>query len=91
MNKLIGFIGDDFLYHFQYNGEWPATQLKSVHNIWDLLVSVVVHTQTWNGRFVGDFFVQALMQFPKIVFNFANSLVFIVVGLLINLFYGNFL
>ncbi len=86
LNKLIGFIGDDFLYHFQYNGEWPVTQLKSVHNIWDLLVSVVVHTQTWNGRFVGDFFIQALMQFPKIVFNFANSLVFIVVGLLINLF-----
>ncbi|MCI1699089.1 DUF3329 domain-containing protein [Liquorilactobacillus nagelii] len=86
LNKLIGFIGDDFLYHFQYNGEWPATQLKSIHNIWDLLVSVVVHTQTWNGRFVGDFFIQALMQFPKIVFNFANSLVFIVVGLLINLF-----
>lgn len=86
LNKLIGFMGDDFLYHFQYNGEWPSANSSSINNLWDLLVSVVVHTQTWNGRFVGDFFIQAVMQFPKIVFNIINSLVFVLVGVLINLF-----
>lgn len=28
LNKLIGFIGDDFLYHFQYNGEQQRRDIR---------------------------------------------------------------
>ena len=39
----------------------------------------------WNGRFIAQSLVQLFMQFPKEVFNVANTIVFIAVGLLINL------
>lgn len=39
----------------------------------------------WNGRFVAHGLVQLFMQFPKEVFNIANTVTFILVGLLINL------
>ena len=39
----------------------------------------------WNGRFIAQGLVQLFMQFPKEIFNIANTIAFIAVGLLINL------
>ncbi|WP_260203339.1 DUF3329 domain-containing protein [Lactiplantibacillus plantarum] len=86
LNRLVGFVGDDFLYHFQYNGEWPSTHTRVIKNPWDLLVSIYVHTKSWNGRFVADAFIQLAMQFSKNIFNVINSFMFVVTGLLINMF-----
>ena len=39
----------------------------------------------WSGRFIAQGLVQLFMQFPKEIFNIANTIAFIAVGLLINL------
>ena len=85
LNQITGYTGDDFLYHFIYRGEWPTKQLSAIHNIFEWILSTVNQTQMWNGRFVAQSLVQLFMQFPKEIFNIANTIAFIIVGLLINL------
>lgn len=85
LNQISGYTGDDFLYHFIYRGEWPTKHTGAIHNIFEWIQSTINQTQMWNGRFVARGLVQLFMQFPKKVFNVANKIVFIAVGLLINL------
>lgn len=85
LNQITGYTGDDFLYHFIYNGEWPTKHISAIHNVIDWIHSTINQTQMWNGRFVAQSLVQLFMQFPKEVFNIANTIAFLLVGLLINL------
>ncbi|WP_196246245.1 DUF6056 family protein [Lacticaseibacillus zhaodongensis] len=85
LNDFTGYGADDYLYHFFYTGEWPAQHLRGIHNLLDLVQSVQNHTRIFNGRFVAHTGVMTAMQFSKSWFNFANSLVFVLVGWLINL------
>lgn len=85
LNRITGYTGDDYLYHFVYYGEWPTKHLRAIHNLGDWIQSTINQAQLWNGRFVAQSLVQLFMQFPKSVFNVANTLIFMVVGLMINL------
>lgn len=85
LNRITGYTGDDYLYHFVYDGEWPTRHLHAIHNIADWIQSTINQTQLWNGRFVAQSLVQLFMQFPKTIFNIANTFIFILVGLIINL------
>ena len=85
LNQITGYTGDDFLYHFIYRGEWPTKHISAIHNVFEWILSTINQTQMWNGRFIAQSLVQLFMQFPKKVFNVANTIVFIAVGLLINL------
>lgn len=85
LNQITGYTGDDFLYHFIYRGEWPTKHISAIHNIFEWIQSTINQTQMWNGRFIAQSLVQLFMQFPKFIFNIANTITFIAVGLLINL------
>lgn len=81
LNQITGYAGDDFLYH----GEWPTKHISAIHNVFEWIQSVINQTQMWSGRFITQGLVQLFMQFPKEIFNIANTIAFIAVGLLINL------
>ena len=81
---VSGYSGDDYLYHFFYEGELPI-HLRGIYNLVDLFVSLQNHTRLFNGRFVAHAGVMTAMQFPKSVFNVASAVVFVLVGLLIML------
>lgn len=82
---LCGYSGDDYLYHFFFQGEMPTAHLRGINNPWDLLLSLQSHTRMFNGRFVAHAGVMTAMQFPKALFNLASAVVFVLVGLLIDL------
>ncbi|WP_407891224.1 DUF3329 domain-containing protein [Lacticaseibacillus sp. N501-2] len=82
---LSGYSGDDYLYHFFYQGELPHGQLRGINNLWDLIRSVQNHTRIYNGRFVAHTGVMLAMQLPKAVFNAASAAVFVLLGWLIDL------
>lgn len=84
LNHFAGYSGDDYLYHFFFQGEMPGAHLRGIHNPWDLFQSLQNHTRLFNGRFVAHAGVMTAMQFPKSVYNIANAVVFVVVGWLIN-------
>lgn len=84
LDDYTGYSADDYLYHFFFQGEWPTKHLRGIHNLLDLIQSIQIHTRINNGRFVAHTGVQLFMQFPKSVYNIANSIVYILVGLLIN-------
>ena len=81
---VSGYSGDDYLYHFFYEGEMPI-HLRGIHNPVDLFVSLQNHTRILNGRFVAHAGVMTAMQFPKTLFNCASAVVFVLVGIVIML------
>lgn len=81
---VSGYSGDDYLYHFFYQGEMP-NHLRGIHNPWDLFLSLQNHTRMFNGRFVAQGGVMTAMQFPKALFNTASAVVFVLVGILFDL------
>lgn len=85
LNDYTGYAADDYLYHFFFQGEMPSNHLRHIHNLLDLIQSIQNHTRLNNGRFVAHSMVQLFMQWPKSVYNVANSIVFILVGALINI------
>lgn len=85
LNDYTGYSADDYLYHFFFQGEWPTAHPRSIHNFLDLLESIQNHTRINNGRFVAHIGVQLFMQFPKAVYNIANSIVYILVAILIDI------
>lgn len=91
LNDYTGYSADDYLYHFFFTGEWPAKQLRGIHNLLDLVQSIQNHTRINNGRFVAHTGVQLFMQWPKSIYNLANSVVYLLVAILINLhLFGRF-
>lgn len=85
LNDFTGYAADDYLYHFFYRGEWPTRHLSGIHSLSQLVQSIQIHTRINNGRFVAHTGVQLFMQLPKSAYNVANSIVFVLVGLLIDI------
>lgn len=83
LNVITGYTGDDFLYHFIYQGAWPTAKSQSIDNIFEFAQSIYNHTMLWNGRFVAHSLVMLLMQVPKVFFNIANTVVFLLIGVVI--------
>ncbi|NVY96451.1 hypothetical protein HU830_04595 [Lactobacillus sp. DCY120] len=86
LNDLSGYASDDFLYHFMFRGEWPHVDQHQINNFFDLFISIYNHTTIWNGRIVAHTLAQTFLQFPKPLFNGANTLMFLIIGVQINLF-----
>lgn len=86
INKFAGLTGDDFLYHFVYEGEWPAKGgPQEYHNLYDWMRAIHTHMTQWNARFTSIVFEIAAMQFPKWIINIVNTVVYLVVGFEINI------
>lgn len=84
INNFAGYTGDDFLYHFIYRGAWPTSELSEYHNLFDYISAIYTHMSIWNGRMTSIIFEILAMQIPKILFNVINSLIYVLVGILLN-------
>lgn len=86
INKFAGLTGDDFLYHFVYTGEWPAkNEARTYQNLWDWVQAIYIHMTQWNVRLTSIIFEIAAMQIPKSLFNIINVIVYLILGLEINI------
>lgn len=73
---------DDYSYSFSF---YDGSRIDSVK---DILLSLTAHYQHMNGRLVTHFFAHLFLMFDKSVFNVANTLIFLTLGLLIYRFSG---
>lgn len=88
-NFWTQFASDDWCYMFVYDhfGN-PNENSRRVRNIFDVIVSMKNHWQICNGRVVAHGLLQLVLttsypHFHKIVFNFVNAFMYVLLGLVI--------
>ena len=72
LNMKTPLIADDYVYTFLFGTSTPVT------SIGDIITSQTTYYLTWGGRVVAETLTQIFMFWGKSVFNFANSLCYIV-------------
>lgn len=70
-NSKTGMVADDYAYCFSFADGEPVESLR------DCFRSMAAHRQWMNGRVIAHFLVQLFLMLPKVLFNIANSLVFV--------------
>lgn len=70
-NSKTGMVADDYAYCFSFADGEPVESLS------DCFRSMAAHRQWMNGRVIAHFLVQLFLMLPKVLFNIANSLVFV--------------
>ena len=89
MNLLTPFFGDDYSYSFIWDGAQNGNfqndigKLERLESIGDIFVSQWSHYLTWGGRTVAHCFVQFFCLTGKLLFDFANALMYAALALLI--------
>lgn len=89
MNLLTPFFGDDYAYSFIWDGAQNGNfqnnigKLERLESIGDIFVSQWSHYLTWGGRSVAHCFVQFFCLTGKLLFDFANALMYAGLALLI--------
>lgn len=69
-NCLTPYQADDFYYHFRVDNGEPMDSIA------DIIPSMIAHAEVLNGRLVAHSLVQLFEMPPKLLFNFVNSAVF---------------
>ena len=82
-NCLTGYTGDDYMYHYFFEGKMPSATPEPLIKLSELPGSLWNHYLLWNGRIVTHTFVQFFMMYHKIVFNICNSVVFLLTGIVL--------
>lgn len=85
LNHWVGYMADDYTYHFFYQSAMPHTSTRTFHSFFDIVPSMVNHWHIWNGRIVAHTIVQWFMQGSKLWFNILNAGAFVLLGVLIGL------
>jgi len=75
LNMYTPLISDDYSYFFGLHGR--------ISNFGDVILKQIEHYFSWGGRSVAHTIAQTFLMFPKVIFNFANSLVYTFLVLLI--------
>lgn len=89
MNLLTPVIGDDYAYAFIWDGAQNGNfqnnigKLYRVESFGDIIASQWSHYLTWGGRSVAHCFVQFFVWQGKLLFDFANALMYAALALLI--------
>ncbi len=89
MNLLTPFFGDDYAYSFIWDGAQNGNfqnnigKLERLDSIGDIFVSQWSHYFTWGGRTVAHCFVQFFCLTGKLLFDFANALMYAALAFLI--------
>lgn len=89
MNLLTPMFGDDYAYSFIWDGAQNGNfqnnigKLERLESIGDIFVSQWSHYLTWGGRSVAHCFVQFFCLTGKLLFDFANALIYAALALLI--------
>jgi hypothetical protein len=82
LNRFTGYVADDYLYRFVYEGAWPMNgHALEYSNPLQFVQAVGTHMLHWNARFISIIFEIAFMQIPKSVFNVLNALAYVGLGL----------
>ena len=87
MNLLTPNFTDDYAYSFVWDGEHDGNfqnnigDLKRIENFADIFVSQFSHWLTWGGRTVAHIFVQFFAWQGKLLFDFANTIIFAILAL----------
>lgn len=68
LNILTPILADDFSYSFGVDGR--------IHNLMDIIENQVHHYLTWGGRSIAHTIAQIFLLFPKIVFSFSNTIIY---------------
>ena len=89
MNLLTPIFGDDYAYAFIWDGAQNGNfqnnvgKLYRVESFGDIIKSQWSHYLTWGGRSVAHCFVQFFVWQGKLMFDFANALMYAALALLI--------
>ncbi len=76
-------VADDWSYHFSWSSG------ERIDSISDIIPSMKVHYEQTNGRLVAHSFVQIFEALPKVIFNFVNAGMFmLMLGLMYYISYG---
>lgn len=76
LNMLTPILADDYSYYTGING-------VKINGILDIVEFQINHYLTWGGRTVAHSLAQILLQFPKIIFNILNSVMYTLLVFLI--------
>lgn len=68
-------LNDDLIYRFQFRSD-GSTEPLPINNISDLLHSLIVHYNTWNGR-LANILAPILLLLPHTVLSVINTILFI--------------
>lgn len=83
LNCITHYTSDDYAYRFIFKSHLPTADSEKIDGVFSIIKSQISHYELWNGRFVAHSIVQFFMQYNKIIFNFFNSLIFILLGFII--------
>lgn len=72
LNCFTPLIADDLFYQYSFG----AGYAKPIDSFTELIVSQTKHYKIWGGRVVTHALGQVLLQFPPIVFNLLNTMVY---------------
>ena len=87
MNLLTPNFTDDYAYSFVWDGEHGGNfrndigDLQRIENFSDIFISQFSHWLTWGGRTVAHIFVQFFSWQGKLLFDFANAIIFSILAL----------
>lgn len=77
LNVLTPMVLDDYDYSFSL-----ATGLR-IESFLDIIDSMIYHYYNWGGRIFAHVLASSFLLFPMIIFDIANSLIFVLFGILI--------
>ena len=87
MNLLTPNLTDDYAYSFVWDGEHDGNfqndigDLQRIESFADIFISQYSHWLTWGGRTVAHIFVQFFAWQGKLLFDFANAVMFAILAL----------
>ena len=87
MNLLTPNLTDDYAYSFIWDGEHDGNfqndigDLQRIESFADIFISQYSHWLTWGGRTVAHIFVQFFAWQGKLLFDFANAVMFVILAL----------
>ena len=88
LNNKTLMVSDDYPYQFLFAGRMPTDSTKLISNPLEIFVSMYNHWNLWGGRVVPHYLLQLTFLLKN--FNFVNSIMFVLLGLLIYLHAFNF-
>lgn len=88
-NFKTGYINDDYTYRFIFEYWRTSPNPVRVTSISDIVEGMKAHYAVWGGRIPVHFTIQFFLMFEKWIFNFCNTVMIILLGVLIY-FHSNF-
>ncbi len=73
---------DDFVYPFKFS-RMPNSNTKLISNPIEIFSSMATHYKIWGGRVVSHFLLQLVFSIGINFFNFFNSIMFVLLGIMI--------